>query len=64
MIEALLSLIFQFIIGPWIMAHEKKKDEDPQYARAADVAFSEWSASSTTEERRKALKDLYVLQNS
>lgn len=47
-----------------LMQWEKRRQEDPKFAIAANVLFSKWSASSTTDERKKALDDLAALIKS
>ena len=59
--QLFVSLLFQFILGPLFMDFMKKRDEDPEFQRRSDVIFAEWTASSSTDERRKALRDLHDL---
>lgn len=60
----ILKLFFVDLVVPLVMEYMKKRDESPEFAAKADVIFSEWSASSTTEERKKALSDLATLIKS
>ena len=64
MLESLIEFFLLRVVYPIVMEVIKKGDEDPEFRRKLGVVFAEWSASSTTDERRKALRDLHDLRNS
>ena len=60
MIAIIEFLVTKFGI-PLLMEFMKRRDESADFSRAADTVFANWNASSTTEERRKALRDMHAL---
>ena len=57
--------IIEFMVAkfgiPLLMEYMKRREESPEFSRAADTVFANWNSGSTTGERRKALKDMHAL---
>lgn len=64
LVELILSLVFSKLIYPAMMEFALRREADPAFKAASDLAYGEVKNATSTLERWKAIRKIHALKNS